>query len=50
MLMSTGPIGLSLARGPSDDIAGEQIQDDGQVWPTLPGAQTGDVGHPYPVG
>ena len=37
-------------RGPADDLAREEIQDDGGVEPAPPGANVGDVCEPGPVG
>ena len=36
--------------GPAYDLAREQVQDDGQIEPSLPGTDVGDVRHPRLVG
>lgn len=35
---------------PADDVAGEDVDDEGRVSEAGPGAHVGDVGHPEPVG
>lgn len=37
------------ARGPADDLAGEQIDDDGQVEPALPSPNVGYIRDPGPI-
>ena len=39
-------LGQGRLHGPADDLAGEQVHDDGEVQPALPGADVGDVRHP----
>ena len=39
-----------IAHGPADHFAGEQVEDHGQVEPTLAGRDVGDIGQPDLIG